>query len=107
MVSGDAAIPFEGGHIAMMERIVGRDVPSLLQRAPWASSKLARVIDDGLGRRRDPFRGRPHRDDGTDRRTRRALALAACPVGFQQARAGDRRWPRATPRSLSRAATSR
>jgi serine/threonine protein kinase len=53
MVAGEPAIVGNEGHIAMMQRIVGQDVPPLAERADWVSRQLASVIDAGLARNRD------------------------------------------------------
>jgi len=53
MLAGEPAVSDEGGHIAMMMRIVREDIRPLRERASWVHENLAAAIDAGLVRDRD------------------------------------------------------
>jgi serine/threonine-protein kinase len=53
MLAGEPAVEDTGGHVATMARVVREDLKPLGPRAPWVPAKLARVVDEGLARRRE------------------------------------------------------
>lgn len=52
MLVGEPAIRSDGGHIAVMTRIVRDDIAPLASRASWVSPALAEAVDAGLVRDR-------------------------------------------------------